>query len=90
MRAASRQSDGLAYQKGGRATVYKSNLNGPGGFKPPTSDYAPFDQGGKEASNNKASRETGGRKMRLLSSKKCKGGLLYKCRGGRLKKRGKK
>lgn len=87
MRTASRQTDGLAYQKGGRATVYTRNLNGPGGFKPPTSNYEnPSGGGGGEAAKNKASRKTGGRNMRLLSSKKCKGGLLYKCRGGKVKR----
>lgn len=78
------------YEDGGvirRNAVYTRNLNGPGGFKPPTSDYAnPSQGGGTEAAKNTASRETGGRNMTLQTSKKCRGGLLYKCRGGRFKR----
>jgi hypothetical protein len=81
---------GLKKEDGGkiqRPKVYTRNLNGPGGFTPPTSDYAnPSEGGGTEAANNMASRRTGGRNMKLQTSKKCRGGLLYKCRGGRLKR----
>lgn len=57
-----------------RPQMYTRNLNGPGGFRPPTNNYAnptvfPM-------------KERGG----IMRQGKC-GGIMYKCRGGKVKKR---